>query len=180
MPADHPAAGRAPAQARQCARPACAPALPALPHVATGRAEIAAVLVDQRGVAALGAGLARHRGHAGRRARGLGLGRFEDAHLAQREALFAQYTQHGITVDDEARHIGHGAGPDLLAFLTGHRGHEMAQRLAHVEQLAQLHAHPGGVDDAHVQREQTGQAVERARVVAREAQRTGARDETGG
>ena len=80
-------------------------------------------------------------------------------------------------MNDQARQIGHGRGPGLLAPLavrqTRHKGHEVAQRLGVVEQLAQLHADPGRVDHPHVERQQPGQAVERARVVARETDRAG-------
>ena len=57
--------------------------------------------------------------------------------------------------------------------LAGHEGHEVAERLGEVEQLAQLHADPRRVDHAHVEREELAQPVERARVVAREPHRVG-------
>src|SRR5690606_41934733 len=54
-----------------------------------------------------------------------------------------------------------------------------SERLGVVEQLAQLHADPGRVHDAHVEREQARKAVERTRIVAGEEHRIGPRHAVG-
>mmetsp|Transcript_6986 Transcript_6986/g.29667 ORF Transcript_6986/g.29667 Transcript_6986/m.29667 type:complete len:469 (+) Transcript_6986:195-1601(+) len=150
----------------------------ALPHVAAGGAEIAAVLVDHGCVAALRAGLAGLHLQRTRRGRELRCRRLQQAHVAQRLAGLVEDAEHRVAVDHQPRHVGHGGRPDLLAALdaqAGDRRHEMAQRLAHIEQLAQLHRDPAGVHHAHVERQQARQAVERLGVVAGEAHRTGPR-----
>ena len=95
-------------------------------------------------------------------------------------ARLVQDAQHRVAVNDQPRHIGHRARPDLLAPLARrqarHRRHEVAQRLADAQHLAQLHADPARIDDAHVQRQQPRQPVEGARIVAGEADRAGSRD----
>ena len=149
--------------------------LAATPHRAAGAAEIAAVLADHRVVAALGAQRALHYLDAA----ALLLGDFEDAHFTGRVAVLVQYPEHGVAVHDQARDVGHGRGPVLLLAGTGHAGHEVAQRLGVVGQLPELHADPGRVEHAHVEREQTRQAVQGARVVAGEPHRVGPRDAVG-
>src|SRR6266705_885932 len=114
--------------------------LPASPHRPTRRAEITPILPNHRMVAAFAAQAALH--EAGFV---VVAGGFEDAHFADRVTLFVQHAEAGIAVDDEGGHVGHGGGPVLLALLAGHPGHEVAEGLGVVQELAQLHADPGRV-----------------------------------
>src|SRR5262245_45327018 len=80
--------------------------------VAAGGAEVAAVLVDQRRVAALGAVAPSHC-----LATAIGGRRLQQAHLAQRIAVLVEDAQHRVAVDRQPREIGHRRRPGLLARL---------------------------------------------------------------
>ena len=140
-------------------------------HSATGGAEIAAVLADHRVVAAFAAQGALHQP-------GLVFvaGGFENAHLASRVAGFVKHAEHGVAVDDQRGQVGDGGRPVLLTAGAGHEGHEVAQGFRIVDELAQLHADPGRVHDAHVEGQDARQAVQGARVVARQPHGVGAGD----
>src|SRR6266850_2548170 len=143
------------------------------PDVAAGGAVVAAVPADERGVAALRALRAQHdRNVLWRR-------RFQDAHLLPRGAVFVEDAEHGVAVQHQPRHVGNRRGEGLLLAAAGDEGHEVAERLGKIEQLAQLHADPRRVEHAHVERQDLAQAVERARVFAREPHRVGPRDAVG-
>src|SRR4051812_41417019 len=115
----------------------CVPELAAHAHVAAGGAVIAAVPADERAVAALGA---RRAGE--HRCRRLVRGRFEDAHLPARDTFLVEDAEHGVAVHDEPRQIRDGRRIGLLLAAAGDEGHEVAERLGEIEELAQLHADP--------------------------------------
>ena len=142
--------------------------LAAGPHRATGGTEITAILADHRVVATFAAQLALGRQDlvAGRIFRG-----FENAHLLQRETLVIKDAEHAVAVDDQIGDVSHGRRVGLLLARTGYEGHEIAERLGVVNQLAQFHADPGRVKNAHVERQQLGQTIEGTRVIARKPHR---------
>ena len=149
-------------------------ASPANPHRPTSRAEIAPILSDHRQIPALAAQL------AGGGLRGVAAGRgLQDSHLLQRHAVLVEDAEHRVAVDDQLREVGNGRGVVGLAAGAGDEGHEVAERFGVVEQLPQLHADPRRVEHAHVERQQLGQAVERAGVVAGEPDRVRARHAVG-
>src|SRR5688572_32110826 len=123
-------------------------ALAANPHIAARRAVVAAVLADQRGIGAFGTlGAGDDRGAF------FGRGAFEDAHLLLRRAILVEDAEHRVPVQDQPREVGDGRREVLLLLAAGDEGHEVAQRLREVEQLLQLHSHPGWVEYAHVERQ---------------------------
>ena len=76
-------------------------------------------------------------------------------------------------MDDQTRDIGHRAEIILLAFGARHARHEVPERLVVGQQLPQLHADPRGIDDAHVERQELAQAVERLGIRAGHPHRIG-------
>ena len=82
-------------------------------------------------------------------------------------------------MDHQPREVRHCRRPVLLAALPGNEGHEIAERLGVVQELPQLHADPRGIHDAHVEREDPRESVQRARVMAREPDRIRARRAVG-
>ena len=82
-------------------------------------------------------------------------------------------------MDDQVGDVGDGGRICLLLARSGDESHEVAERLGVVEQLPQLHADPCRVEDAHVEREQLRQPVQRARVVSGQPHRVGARGAVG-
>jgi len=75
----------------------------------------------------------------------------QDAHLLQRETALVEDAEHGVAMDDQVGDVGDGRRIGLLLARTGNEGHEVAKRLRVVEQLAQLHADPGWIEDTHVE-----------------------------
>jgi hypothetical protein len=122
---------------------------PARPYRAATGAELAAVLLDQRGVAAFLADFAGQCFGSGGFA--FFLRDIHHAHVLYRKAVLIQDAEHRVTVDDQFGDIGNRRGVAFHLDAAGHARHEIAERFAEVEQLAQLHADPGRVDDAHVQ-----------------------------
>ena len=74
-------------------------------------------------------------------------------------------------MDHELRDIRHRARPVALLLATRHPRHEITERLGIAQQLAQLHANPRRIDDAHVERQQLAQTVQRSRITARHPHR---------
>src|SRR5260221_10714891 len=95
---------------------------------AAGAAEVAAVLADDGVVAAFAAARTLHHRRLAARAR-----RFQDSHLARGIAALVEHAQHRVAMDHEAREVGDGRGPVLLAALAGDERHEIAERLGVVE-----------------------------------------------
>src|SRR5229473_5718903 len=148
--------------------------LPAHPHPTARAAEVAAVPPDQRVVAALGAFHALHL------RRGAGGGRAQHAHGLHRVAFLVENAEHGVAVDDEPRDVRHGRRPVLLFARTGCERHKVAERFGVVQQLAQFHPDPRRVHHAHIERQDLAQAIQRARVFAREPHRVRASHSHGG
>ena len=88
----------------------------------------------------------------------MSLGDLQHAHLLHRITEFVEDAEHGVAVDDELRHVGNGGGIAFHLDATRHARHEIAQRFAEVEQLAQLHADPCRVDHAHVEAQHFAQS----------------------
>jgi len=143
---------------------------------ATG-AELTAVLLDQRGVAAFLADFAGDQfvfGALPFRGRVFRCGDLHHAHLLHRVAVFVEDAEHRVAVQDQPRDVGDRRGVAFHLDAAGHACHEVTERLAEVEQLAQFHADPGGVDDAHVEAQDLAQSVEGARIDAGQPHRVGA------
>ena len=109
-------------------------ASPARPNRAATGAELAAVLLDQRGVAALLADFAGQCFDAGGFA--FLFRDFHHAHVQYWIAVFIQDAEHRVAVNDQFGDVGNCRGVAFHLDAAGHARHEIAERFAEVEQLA--------------------------------------------